>query len=58
MTLEQLYQNRNFLVFMFGINWFNQEANKHFKKFTYQSNIDGMDADFYRILWEVEQEVV
>jgi hypothetical protein len=57
MTLQQLYQNRNFLVFMFGIEWFNKEANKHFGKFVYEKR-DVFNADFYRILWEVEQEIV
>jgi hypothetical protein len=56
MTLEQLYQNRNLLVFLNGEDWFNNRANEYFKEYVSKFDTVGFDADFYRICWEIDHE--
>jgi len=52
--LHSLYNNRELIIFTYGIEYFNNMANTYFTKFVLKGEPHMFDADFYRILWETE----
>lgn len=52
--LHSLYNNRELIIFTYGIEYFNNMANTYFTKFVQKNQSHVFDADVYRILWETE----